>query len=190
MKLNKLILCFFALLLIVGCRGYKSEKTPFHLNPNMDHQAKFKAQAFSQHPPEGTLPKGYRQSSTEVGRNFTGAYVSKMPVTVTAKLLDRGQERYDIYCAVCHDKVGSGKSIVVKRGFLPPPNLSDKRLKKAADGYLFDVITNGVRNMPAYRKQIPVADRWAIVAYVRALQNASGVPAYKLDDSVRVKIKE
>jgi mono/diheme cytochrome c family protein len=84
--------------------------------------------------------------------------------------LERGRERYDIFCAPCHDRAGTGRGMIVERGYRRPPSLHDERLRATAPGYFYDVIVNGFGVMPAYAAQIPVRDRWAIVAYLRALQ--------------------
>jgi mono/diheme cytochrome c family protein len=99
------------------------------------------------------------------------------PYPVTREMVDRGQERYDIFCAPCHDRVGTGRGMVVRRGYREPPSLHIERLRAAPPGHFFDVITNGFGAMPDYRAQIPPADRWAIVAYVRALQLSQHAPA-------------
>ena len=167
MKLRHLLLLSVICLvtLLSGCQGraWLSKKPPFHPNPNMDWQAKNRAQSLSLTAPEGTVlhsPSVLKQSSLyATGRQRDGALVTRVPVPVDSKLLTRGQDRYNIYCATCHDKSGSGNAPVIKRGFVPPPHLAtDQRLIESADGYLFDVITNGVRNMPAYRKQISIDD--------------------------------
>src|SRR5258707_1578308 len=94
-----------------------------------------------------------------------------MPFPVTAELLARGQERYDIYCAPCHSRVGDGNGVIPLRGFpRKPTSYHSERLRKAPLGYFFDVITNGFGSMPDYSSQVVPADRWAIVAYIRALQ--------------------
>jgi hypothetical protein len=94
-----------------------------------------------------------------------------MPVPVTKEVLDRGRERFNIFCAPCHSRVGDGKGFVPSRGFSRmPPSFHIVRLQKAPVGYFYDVITNGFGIMPDYASQIPVRDRWDIVAYVRALQ--------------------
>jgi hypothetical protein len=95
------------------------------------------------------------------------------PFPITRALLLRGQERYNIFCSVCHDRMGSAKGIVVQKGYAEPPVLTSDRLIKAPVGHFFDVITNGFSatdQMPSYAAQIPVKDRWAIIAYIRALQ--------------------
>ncbi len=96
--------------------------------------------------------------------------VEILPVAVNKELLDRGQERYNIYCIVCHGPVGKGDGMVVRRGYPQPPTYHDDRLRNAPVGHFFDVVTNGWGKMNGYASQIPVADRWAIVAYIRALQ--------------------
>ena len=150
-----------SLALLAGCRGYRTENEPFHLNPNFDWQPKYKAQTLSSQPPKGTVPRSTLNEGDETA--------SSMP-PVTDEFIRRGQERFNVYCSVCHDRAGSGKGMVVKRGFLPPPNLSEDRIIRYTDQELFTVIANGIRNMPGYAKQIPEKDRWAIIAYVRALQ--------------------
>ncbi len=96
--------------------------------------------------------------------------IEKNPVPVTQELLDRGEQRYKIFCIVCHGPVGNGDGMVVRRGYPKPPTYHDDRLRGAPDGHFFDVITNGWGKMNSYGSQVPPADRWAIVAYIRALQ--------------------
>ena len=95
-----------------------------------------------------------------------------MPFAITAADLDRGQERFNIYCTPCHDQTGNGNGMVVQRGYRQPPSFHIERLKQADPGYFFDVITNGFGAMPDYKAQIDARDRWRIVAYVKALQMA------------------
>ncbi len=192
------------LIVLSGCRGARSEKTPFHLNPNFDWQPKFRAQMLTTLPPEGTVIWGNEHSFSSAksrehylkedtvfysGKLENGAFVSTIPVRVDAALMTRGQERFNIYCAACHDQSGTGRGMVVQRGFAPPPNLGDERLLTVQDGYLYDVISNGIRNMPGYAKQIPEADRWAIVAYVRALQKVQHATIEDVPESSRKEIK-
>jgi mono/diheme cytochrome c family protein len=96
--------------------------------------------------------------------------IDEFPVPVTKELIDRGQERFNIYCIVCHGPTGNGDGMVVRRGFPKPPTYHDDRLRNAPVGHFFDVITNGWGKMNSYSYQVPPADRWAIVAYIRALQ--------------------
>jgi mono/diheme cytochrome c family protein len=93
-----------------------------------------------------------------------------MPLPVTEELLRRGQERFNIYCSPCHSRIGDGNGMIVQRGFRHPPSYHIERLRKAPVGHFFDVITNGFGAMPDYAAQVAVRDRWAIIAYIRALQ--------------------
>lgn len=100
-------------------------------------------------------------------------YTDALPpelVPLTAATLQRGRERFEIYCSICHDRTGSGNGMVVRRGFSRPPSLHSERLRTARLGQFFDVISNGFGAMPAYASQLQPADRWAIVVYIRALQ--------------------
>jgi mono/diheme cytochrome c family protein len=96
--------------------------------------------------------------------------IDEVPVPVTKELVDRGQERYNIYCIVCHGPVGAGDGMIVRRGFVKPPTFHDDRLRNAPVGHFFDVMTNGFGRMNSYAALITPADRWAVVAYIRALQ--------------------
>lgn len=96
--------------------------------------------------------------------------IEKNPVPITAELVDRGEQRYKVFCIVCHGPVGNGDGMVVRRGYPQPPSYNDDRLRNAPDGHFFDVITNGWGKMNSYGSQVPPEDRWAIVAYIRALQ--------------------
>ncbi len=120
---------------------------------------------------EGTVARGMLREDARFYTGKTGAaLVSEFPLPVTRPLLERGRQRYDIFCAPCHDRTGAGNGMVVQRGYRPPPSFHIDRLRLQAVGYFFDVITNGLGAMPDYAAQIPPEDRWAIVAYVRALQ--------------------
>jgi len=128
---------------------------------------------------EGTVARG---TLDEDEAFFTGKVdkvtVKEFPFPIDEKVVNRGQERYNIYCSPCHDRTGSGNGIVVQRGFKqPPPSYHSDRLRSADVGYFFDVITNGFGAMQDYRAQIAPRDRWAIVAYIRALQYSQNAPA-------------
>jgi mono/diheme cytochrome c family protein len=99
-----------------------------------------------------------------------GADATAFPFPVDDKVMVRGRDRYDIYCSPCHGRTGAGDGMVVRRGYRPPPSLHVDRLRLAPAGHFFDVITNGFGAMPDYAAQIRAEDRWAIVAYIRALQ--------------------
>lgn len=168
---------------LAGCvREMPSEKPPVHVNPNMDSQQRYDAQSASSFfadgatmrtPVPGTVAQGMLHDDAVY---YTGLIdttpVAESPVPVTMALLRRGQDRYNIYCSPCHSRAGDGQGIMIARGYIPPPSFHDERILSVGDGHIFNVITNGIRNMPAYKAQIPVEDRWAIVAYVRALQRS------------------
>lgn len=170
-------------LLLAGCRGMQSDKPPVHPNLNMDFQEKFQAQeanpffadnAAMRKPVPGTVARGLLKEDASLyeGRTEEGSYVEKSPMPINRALVERGQERYNIYCTVCHGQAGNGQGVIMRGdyGYTPATSYHSERLRDIEDGYLYDVITNGVRNMPGYAQQIPVRDRWAIVAYIRALQ--------------------
>ena len=122
----------------------------------------------------GTVARGHLDDDVEFysGKTAAGKLVEVFPVAVTADVLKRGQERFNIYCSPCHDRTGGGLGMVVRRGFKQPPSLHIERLRQASPGYLFDVMTSGFGAMPDYRSAVQPADRWAIVAYIRALQRS------------------
>lgn len=121
---------------------------------------------------EGTVARGHLNDDNAfyVGRGPDGAFVNEFPFPVTKAVMERGRERFNIYCAPCHDQLGNGDGKIVRRGYRHPPSYHIDRLQQVPNGYIFDVITNGFGAMPDYAAQIHPADRWAIVAYVRALQ--------------------
>jgi mono/diheme cytochrome c family protein len=120
---------------------------------------------------EGTIARGTLQEDEAF---FTGkvgaALVKELPFAIDQQVLDRGQERYGIYCTPCHDATGSGRGMVVQRGYRQPPSFHEERLRTADAGHFFDVMTSGFGAMPDYRTVISPRDRWTIVAYIRALQ--------------------
>jgi mono/diheme cytochrome c family protein len=129
----------------------------------------------SRKPVEGTVARGQLNADRVLhqGRAPTPSeddLVDYMPFPATHEVLARGRERYDIFCSPCHARTGEGDGMVVRRGFRSPPSLHSERVRTARLGHLYDVITRGFGAMPAYAAQIPTRDRWAIVAYVRALQ--------------------
>jgi mono/diheme cytochrome c family protein len=134
----------------------------------------------------GTVPRGRRGDDELLETGKVGGQPATMfPFAITRADLDRGEERFNIYCSPCHDRRGEGNGVVVQRGFRSPPSYHIDRLRDAPPGYFFDVITNGFATMQDYRAQITVADRWRIVAYVRALQlshnaTTADVPAEEL----------
>jgi mono/diheme cytochrome c family protein len=129
---------------------------------------------------EGTIARGELglDEHFEAGR-VGGELALDLPFPLTADLLERGQERFNIFCRPCHGGLGNGDGVVVERGFPPPPSYHDPRLREAPLGHFFDVVTNGFGRMRSYAARIPPRDRWAIAAYVRALQLSQNA---ELDD--------
>lgn len=200
--MRHLILALAAMAALGGCRGEPSKLPPVHLNPNMDTQDKYKAYGAShlfqdgrtmREPPANTVQYGLAKASDELyrGQDEFGRFVDKFPaeLRLDMKLMKRGQERFNIFCSPCHDASGGGKGMVAQRpGLVPPPTFIDgtdvngRRIINMPVGEIFNTITNGKNTMPAYRSQIPTEDRWAIIAYLRALQRGqnarkSDIPA-------------
>jgi mono/diheme cytochrome c family protein len=167
---------------LAGCaRGCTSSRPPIHINPSMDDQPKVLPQTAStffndgasmRQPVPGTVAIGGLKEDAAffTGKGADDQFVATIPVTVDEALVERGRQRYVIYCQPCHDARGDGRGILFQRGNVPTATFHQEKLLKYSDGQVFDVITNGVGLMPAYRWPIPPADRWAIVAYVRGLQ--------------------
>ena len=121
--------------------------------------------------PEDTVARGTLEDDAAfyTGKE-NGQPVTELPIPLTQQLLDRGEQRFNIYCAPCHDRSGSGDGMIVRRGYKQPPSYHIDRLRQAPIGHFFDVMTNGFGAMPDYRAQVQPRDRWAIAAYIRALQ--------------------
>jgi mono/diheme cytochrome c family protein len=127
--------------------------------------------------PEGTVARGWLKADQKLYEGKQGRdIVATLPVPLTKELLARGRERFNIYCSPCHDRTGGGRGMVVRRGYQPPPSLHIDRLRDAPVGHFFDVMSNGLGAMPDYASQIDVADRWAVAAYVKALQLSQHAP--------------
>jgi hypothetical protein len=175
---------------VAGCRGQTSEEAPVAILRNMFRQPRYIPQAesffFSDHrtmrpPVAGTVAREMEINPVVAeGRTVDGkGFVDTIPPIVIQrmggmdKLVERGQARYGIYCVPCHDGLGTGRGMVIQRaniGGFKPPTFHDDRLRGMPDGQVFQVVSYGFNNMPAYGPQIPVDDRWAIISYVRALQ--------------------
>lgn len=190
-------------LFLAGFRGSKSALPPVEIFPDMDHQPKFQPQHPSRFFSDGraarklvdgTVPIGYTlegrflqagaknqtfdsgfanlndyQNTGRIGEN----YGDGIPVEVTSELLDRGQERFNINCSICHGLVGDGQGVVQKiASWATVANLQDDRIRQQPDGQIFNTITHGKNTMGAYGPNIALEDRWAIVAYIRALQKS------------------
>lgn len=184
----------FISLLLMSCRGQLSEKPPISPQQNMQFQNRFNAQEkneffannMSMRPPvEGTVARGELRQNSEVylGRDENGEFVTEIPFEVTRSFLYRGQERYDIFCTPCHGTLGDGQGIIMtgQYGYVPAPSYHRQASYDMPDGQFYSAITEGIRSMPAYNTQIDVEDRWAIVAYIRALQRSQNVPREEIE---------
>ncbi len=226
-----LLTFFFVTILVValfGFRGQKTELTPIEIFPDMDRQAKVKAQKPSDFfgdrlgaraPVPGAVPLGY-QVPTQPRQNTPGETVEPagwsqlpyafasgdsypdtgmmgevwgdgIPFEVTPAFLARGQERYDINCAICHGKTGDGGGVAAQYTGLQGlvATYHSDRLREMPDGQIYNTIAYGKGQMYGYAANISVADRWAIVAYVRALQTSQNVPAAELTPALRAKME-
>ncbi|MBI59681.1 quinol:cytochrome C oxidoreductase [bacterium] len=203
--MKRIITLLFLFFFIVGCRGWRSEKPPVHLNPNLDFQASIKAQEDPLLSPDHIIPWGMESDFSDLenrdaiikqknkpfylGKNRSGEWVETVPVDVTHAVLKRGQERYDIYCSMCHGKDGSGNGIVMEYGWFKPKPYWDDAIVSYKDGELFDIISNGIRTMPSYSQQIKESDRWAIVTYIRALQVSNKMKIQDVPADYKEKLK-
>ena len=157
-----------ALLALAGCRQ------------DMHNQPKFKPLRASEFFPDGRSARPLVLGTVDRSQvNEDPAYVSglensqpvtTLPFPVTRQVIERGRERFNIYCMPCHGELADGNGMVAQRGYLHPPSFHDDRLRQAPVGHFFDVITNGLGGMPDYAQQVTVDDRWKIIAYIRALQ--------------------
>lgn len=174
---------------IARARVVHSKQPRVHLIPDMDNQGRYRAQQSNplfadrramRAPVAGTVARGQLRADDAFERGIVGeAYVEQFPLALDGSLMARGRERYDIFCAPCHGLAGHGDGIVARRAdrlqqgaWVPPASLHDEPAVSRPVGHLFNTITQGIRTMPAYGAQIPAQDRWAIVAYIQALQRS------------------
>jgi mono/diheme cytochrome c family protein len=191
-----------------GCRGMRSSEPPVRPQQNMFYQESFGPQranpmfadGSAQRPPvPGTVKRGNLRTSENAafyqGRSPDGALIPTIPVGVTQDLVERGLERYNIFCAMCHGYTGDGRGIIMVGnggqgyGYAPAPTFHSDYLRDIEDGHLYEVITNGIRNMPSYAHQVNPTDRWAIVAYIRALQRSQAGTAEDIPDVERQRLR-
>jgi mono/diheme cytochrome c family protein len=176
-----------AVMILGGQRGHTFRKPPAYIFPDMDRQPKLRPQEpnkffanriSSQLPVPGTIARGdpFEDTPANTGKNpGTTNYVDTIPIPVTAELMARGQERFNIYCGPCHGAAGDGKGVPTKFGMAVIADLHDnkaRRVPQQSDGEIFHTISYGKNLMQGYASQIPINDRWAIIAYLRALQRS------------------
>jgi hypothetical protein len=166
---------------LAGCRGMPSPWPPIHLNPNMDDQPRLDAQEASQffydgmgmrEPVPGTVARGELRLDVGfyTGHDAAGEYLRSSPLEATEEVLERGENRFAIYCAPCHDERGTGNGILAQYASVPTASIHDPQRLAYPDGQYFDVITNGFGLMQGYAYPVPAEDRWAIIAHLRRLQ--------------------
>lgn len=184
----------FALALIFGFSALVGCRQDMHDQPKYKALAEsgfFSDSRASRQLVPGTIARGQLREDLHLYQGKVGGkFADSFPFPVTKQILERGQDRYNIFCTPCHDHLGNGQGMVVQRGLRAPPPYHIDRLRQAPVGYFYDVITNGFGAMQDYSSQIPVADRWAIVAYIRVLQLSQHARASELSDEDRSRLNE
>jgi len=196
-KISALALLMILATTSSGClRGMPGEEPPIHVNPNMDTQEKYKPHRKSEFfedgaamrmPVSGTVARGNLKENTVfyAGVTKTGDTVATAPIEANMETLQRGQVKYNVYCSPCHSRAGDAKSILLERGGMLATNLHEARIRAVPDGHLFLVASNGIRNMSGYKGQMSVEDRWAVVAYIRALQRSQNASIADVPEEMR-----
>jgi mono/diheme cytochrome c family protein len=204
------VLSWVPLVLIMRARHVQTTKPRIHIIPDMDNQARYKPQQRNplfadrramRPPVEGTVARGQLGDDLVLVRGITDgddwtSWVDAIPVSVTMQIVRRGRQRYDIYCSPCHGLGGYGDGVVSKRAeelqegtWTPPASFHTQLIRSRLPGHLFNTITNGIRNMPAYGPQISLEDRWAIVAYLRALQRSQAATVDDVPEEIRASLR-
>jgi Cytochrome c, mono- and diheme variants len=207
------VLAIVAVVSVMGFRGSNSKKPPLEVFPDMDRQARYKPQAENEFfldgrndrpVPANTVARGNYLNYSEVfspdfedthlgdtvyleGKNADGSFAKTLPLDVDNALMQHGQEKYDIFCAVCHGEAGDGNGVTKPYGVLAA-NYHDDRLREVEDGYIFDVITNGKGLMLGLKDRLSPEERWAIVLYIRALQTSQNANAAELSAAQRSEL--
>ena len=200
------VLALIPPVMIALARAQKSTKPRIHLIQDMDNQARFKAQSLNplfadtramRPAVPGTVARGMLNEDAHFHEGKVGdEWASIFPIPVDAALMRRGRERFDIYCTPCHGYEGSGNGIVNVRAdklmegtWIPPTSLHVDQVRSQEHGKIYNTIANGIRKMPAYGDQIAPHDRWAVVAYVRALQRSQNAKLEDVPQDVRASLK-
>jgi mono/diheme cytochrome c family protein len=170
----RLAVCLALLLALAACRHDMYDQPRYK---PLAGSAFFVDDRSARTPPPGTIPRGHLDADPAFYEGqVNGRLVTQFPLPVTPALVERGRQRFNIYCAPCHARLGDGNGMIVQRGYTRPPTFHQDRLRTAPVGHFFDVITNGWGAMPDYAAQVPPRDRWAIIAYIRALQLSQNAP--------------
>lgn len=170
---------------IVGCRQQMADQP--HQRP-LETSNFFDDRMASRPIEPGTVARTGRERNLLSGK-VDGKLADAFPFEVTTQVLERGQERYEIFCSPCHDRLGTGQGMIVRRGFTPARSFHDPRLRDAPAGHYFEVMTQGFGPMPSYANQLSEQDRWAVIAYIRALQFSRNARLDELPPEDREKMK-
>ncbi len=200
------LLAMLPLACVARARYAHTSKPRIHIIQDMDNQPRFKAQQANplfadgramRRAVEGTIARGTLRDDEHLYAGLVrGEWAAAPPMPVDAALLERGRERFEIFCAPCHGLDGYGKGMVSRRAdrlqegtWVPPLSFHDAAVRARPDGHLFNTITHGIRTMPAYGRQVPAADRWAIVSYLRALQKSQAAPLADVPSERRSELR-
>ena len=188
MRRSRALGCLAGLVLLVlpSCRQDMHDQPKYQ---PLEASSFFKDGRASRPRVPGTVARGRRDDDVLLMTGKSDSKLSEVfPAPVTRAMLERGQQRFDVYCSPCHDRVGTGTGMIVQRGYKQPASFHEDRLRGMPSGYFFDVISNGFGVMPSYAAQVPVADRWAIAAYVRALQLSQHATLAEVPDQERTAL--
>jgi len=185
-KMRVLPMLLLALAVVAGCRQDMHDAPRYEA---FEASSTFADNRASRTPPVGTVPRGWlRQDEALYTGKVAGQPIEQFPFAIAHADLARGRQRFNIFCTPCHGQLGDGNGMVVQRGLRQAASFHQDRLRQETIGYFFDVITNGFGAMPDYAAQIPVRDRWLIVAYVRALQLSQYASVNELPPDQRAAI--
>jgi mono/diheme cytochrome c family protein len=191
--MSRLRFALVAAVLLAGCRQDMHDAPRYE---PLESSTFFADGRASRLPVANTVARGQlREDEHLYTGKIAGQPAAEFPMAVTPAMMARGQERFNVFCSPCHGRTGEGNGMIVQRGFRKPPSYHEERLRTAPVGYLFDVMTNGFGAMQDYAAQVPVADRWAIAAYIRAIQlshhaTIDDVPADRRGELDRVQENE
>jgi hypothetical protein len=183
----RLLLVIVVFVLVAGCRQKMADQPRYDpLEPSAFFEDGLSARELV----PGTVARGRLQDDAHLHEGLANGVPAKtFPFPVTLDLLRRGRERFDIYCSPCHSRTGNGDGMIVRRGFSRPPSFHTQRLRDLPPGHFFRVITRGFGAMPDYRYQVEPHDRWAIIAYIRALQLSQNAPLAALPPEERSRLE-
>ncbi len=184
---SSILYLLFSFLLITGCRRDMFDQPR---SKPLGASGFFSDGAASQPLPPNTVARGYLRDDEAFYRGAIGTnLIIEFPFSITREILRRGQERFEIYCAACHGRTGDGNGVIVQRGFPAPPSYHTERLRAAPVGHFYDVMTRGFGVMYSQASRVPPNDRWAIAAYIRALQLSQHAQPTDIPADQRAKLE-